>query len=119
MNLTRRPIYQKPDKAGKDPAYMARVAELPCCICEAFGEPQQSRTNVHHCIHGRYGSRKVPDTMTIPLCEGHHQGLIDTTKVAIHREPQEWARRYGPDVDWIAPTQDRLGNHEQIRGKTD
>lgn len=30
--------------AAKNPAYLARVRELPCCICEAFGEVQMSPT---------------------------------------------------------------------------
>ena len=30
----------KEPKAKPDPAYLARVRELPCCVCEAFGEPQ-------------------------------------------------------------------------------
>lgn len=108
MNLTGRPIYTKPDREAKDPAYLARVAALPCCICEAYGMQQLSRTAVHHCIHGRYGNRKVPDSMTVPLCEGHHQGLLDTTKIALHRDPDKWRAAYGADTDWIAPTQDRL-----------
>jgi len=51
----------------------------------------------------------VPDIMAVPLCEGHHQGLFDTSKLALHRAPSEWRNKYGPDTDWIAPTQDRLG----------
>jgi len=51
----------------------------------------------------------VPDAMAIPLCEGHHQGLWDKTKLALHQAPQEWRMKYGPDTDWVAPTQDKLG----------
>ena len=109
MNLTGRAPYQKPAKAAPNPAYLAKVRALPCCICQAFGERQTSATAAHHPIHGRYGARKVPDIMALPLCEGHHQGLFDTTKLAIHRAPSEWRNKYGPDTDWIAPTQDRLG----------
>ena len=62
---------------------------------------QLSHTQVHHCIHGRYGTRKAPDSETMPLCEGHHQGLRDTTKIALHREPKLWKATYGNDTDWI------------------
>lgn len=109
MNLTGQPIHQKPTKASSDPAYLARVRELPCVICQAHGEPQNSPTQAHHCIHGRGGNRKTPDRMAIPLCEGHHQGLFDRSKVALHVEPSRWKVLYGKDTDWIAVTQDRLG----------
>ena len=109
MNLANRPpLGLKAPKAKPDTAYLARVRELPCIICQEYGMRQTSPTAAHHPIMGRYGNRKVPDCMAIPLCEGHHQGLFDTTKVAVHREPERWQRLYGKDTDWIAPTQDRL-----------
>lgn len=110
MNLANRgPLGLRNQKPRPDPAYLARVHELPCCICEAFGEVQTSPTQAHHPIHGRFGSRRVPDRMAIPVCEGHHQGLVDTTKIALHREPERWRSLYGEDHDYIAATQDRLG----------
>jgi len=108
MNITGRPIYDKPAKSGKDPEYLARVRELPCVICFEFGEAQQSPTAAHHVIHDRFGARKTPDRMAIPLCEGHHQGLFDTSKTAIHQEPQKWRGQYGADHDWVSWTQDKL-----------
>jgi hypothetical protein len=110
MNLTQRPIYPKPEPAAPDLDHMGRVAELPCVICHEYGLPQNSRTTVHHVIHGRNGNRRVPDTMTIPLCEGHHQGLRDTTKVAVHRSPDKWKRLYGEDHEWLSWVERRLGN---------
>ena len=87
--------------SGKDPAYLAWLHTLPCVICWEWGLPQLSPTQAHHCIHGRHSFRKVPDRKSIPLCEGHHQGDFDTSKVALHREPAEWKRLYGADVEWI------------------
>ena len=110
MNI--RSVQQKPPKAKPDPAYLARVRELPCCICEAFGEQQLSPTSAHHVIHGRFGTRRTPDRMAIPLCEGHHQGLRDTSKLALHQEPSRWKRFYGEDHEWIAATQDKLAGEE-------
>jgi len=94
--------------------HMARVAELPCCICDAYGMPQISPTQVHHCIHGRYSTARRDDMMTIPLCEGHHQGMFDTSKLAIHREKRLWKEKYGPDTDYIERTIHRING-----GKTD
>lgn len=107
-NLTGQPPRAKEAREGRDPAYMARVAFLPCCICTEWGLPQMSPTQVHHCIHGRYSTRRAPDSMTIPLCEGHHQGLLDTSKLALHQAPSRWRREYGPDTDWISWTEERL-----------
>lgn len=102
------PIGPKPPKPAKDPAYLAKVRKLPCCICVAFGGPQLSPTAAHHVIHGRYSQIKSPDRMAIPLCEGHHQGQFDTSKIAIHREPDRWRWEYGLDTDYIAATQDAI-----------
>lgn len=98
----------KPPKPKKDKERLRRVAELPCCICEEYGLPQASPTQVHHCIHGRFSQKRTPDCMTIPLCEGHHQGLWDKTKIALHREPAAWREEYGDDVRWISWTEERL-----------
>ena len=110
MNLLNKPpLGLKNPKAKPNPKYLAKVRELPCCICEAFGYHQKSPTTAHHPIHDRFSTRKVPDEQAIPLCEGCHQGLRDTSKVAVHREPSKWKRLHGPDHDYIAITQDRLG----------
>lgn len=110
MTLSNRgPLGLRQPKPKPDHAYLSRVRELPCCICEAFGEPQRSPTQAHHPIHGRFSQRKVPDRMSIPLCEGHHQGDFDISKLALHREPDAWRKAYGEDHEWIAPTQDKLG----------
>ncbi len=108
-NIAGIPVRQKAEKVKRNPAYLERVRGLPCCICEAFGEWQMSPTSAHHPIHGRFSQRRVPDEMAIPLCEGHHQGLMDGSKVALHKEPSKWKRLYGEDHEWIAVTQDKLG----------
>lgn len=88
-------------KQGADPEHLSFVRSLPCCICHEYGLPQLSPTTAHHVIHGRYSTQKVPDCMTIPLCDGHHQGDFDTSKLAIHRGKETWAAEYGPDHHWI------------------
>jgi len=100
----RGPLGLKAPKAKKDPAYLARVVTLPCCICEAYGLVQVGRSYAHHTICGRYGSEKTPDAMTIPLCWSHHQGPF-----GIHTDKPAWVQEFGDDRDWIAPTQVKLG----------
>ena len=94
----------------KDKARMAAIAAMPCVICHEYGLPQASPTQVHHCIHGRNSmGKRAPDSMTIPLCEGHHQGLMDTSKIALHREPAQWRLHYGDDTRFISWVEERLG----------
>ena len=105
MNLLRQdPMGQKVPRPADDPAYLAQVRSLPCCICDSLGRPQEGPTFAHHCIHGRFSQRKAPDCMAIPLCHWHHQGTC-----GVHTIPTGWRRLYGEDTDWIAVTQDKLG----------
>ena len=96
----------RPHTGGK--AHMARVAQLPCVICVQHGYHQTSRTTVHHVICGRFSTHKSSDFDTIPLCEGHHQGMFDTSKTAIHRGKQTWVELYGPDTDYLPVVADML-----------
>jgi len=97
-NLAKKPPLGLKNKSRKkDDAYLQKVREKPCCVCKRFGEVQHSPTTAHHPIHDRHGTRKRPDQDAIPLCEGHHQGLWDNTKIAIHKEPKLWRETYGPD----------------------
>ena len=104
----RGPLGLKPARVAKDPLYLARVARLPCCVCEAFGEVQDTPTQVHHVICGRFGQRKTPDRMTIPLCAAHHL-TGEGGKLAIHSGKEAWVAKYGNDYDFTAATQDRVG----------
>ena len=92
----------------KDPDYIHRIHNLPCCVCVAFGFEQTSRTEAHHTICGRYSQRKTPDRQAIPLCDGHHQAKYDKTKLAIHNGKKSWVDVFGLDTDYIAATQDEL-----------
>ena len=116
MNLTGRPPFQKAAKVKPAPGYLAALHELPCVVCDAYGLQQNSPTTAHHWIMGRGGNRRTPDQEAIPLCDGHHQGTFDTTKIAIHREPERWRQAYGADHDYTAIVQDKI---EQEYGITD
>jgi len=103
-NLTGRKPYQKEGKPKKDEKYLQAIRQKPCCVCARFGEAQRSPTTAHHPIHDRHGTRKRSDRTAIPLCEGHHQGLWDTSKIALHKEPQLWRETYGPDYSYCEAT---------------
>lgn len=105
-----RPIYQKEERQPERPDYLAAVRGLPCVICDAWGMPQLSQTIAHHPICGRYGTRKAPDIAAIPLCDGHHQGDFDASKIAIHRERSAWVDWFGKDTEYIGITQDKLAH---------
>ena len=101
-------VEQKPAAKVKDPQYLSDLHDLPCCICEYYCMRQRSPTEAHHWIMGRGGSLKTPDGEAIPLCGGHHQGLRDTSKVAIHKSPDAWRRQFGDDGDWVSITQEKV-----------
>ena len=49
------------------------------------------------------------------LCNGHHEGDMETGKVAIPLDKALWVDTYGPDTDYLAITQDAVA---RLRGKT-
>jgi len=110
--IDRPPLGLKQPKAKRDPKRLARVAELPCVVCYFYGLPCSSPVQVHHCIHGRYSQARAPDSATIPLCEGHHQGEFDNTQLAVHRNKAEWELKFGPDTDFIEWTNKELEESE-------
>ena len=83
---------------------------MRCCVCQRFGEVQNSPTTAHHPIHDRYSTRKRSDGEAIPLCEGHHQGLWDNSKIAIHKEPKLWQETYG----LIGPILSKIQTHKRL-----
>lgn len=77
-------------KPKADRQHLAKVAALPCVICASWP------VHVHHCISGRYGQRKAPDSDTIPLCPDCHQG-----PEGIHASKRAWEERHGPDTGFL------------------
>ena len=103
-NLTGRPpLGQKRGKPerGTDAAkaHMAAVARLGCVCCGA------RPVELHHCISGRYGSRKASDFDTIPLCVEHHRGAT-----GIHASKRDWEALWGMDTDYLPAVQFALAN---------
>jgi len=85
--------------------YMGDVKCLPCVV---YGAPPPSI--VHHCIHGRFSSKRASDFDTIPLCEAHHEhGWPD----GIHTSKTAWAAKYGPDTGFIKQTRNAVDEMRQ------
>lgn len=81
--------------------HLSKVAAFGCLCCAIDGRGWQP-ANIHHIREGYGIGQRAPHTETLPLCEGHHQGLLDTTKLAFHRRPAEWRARYGQERELVA-----------------
>lgn len=83
--------------AGK--RWMGRVAQLGCAICGT------SPVAVHHIREGQGASQRAQDTLTIPLCPEHHQGMS-----GIHGLGRKgfYARYKRDELDLLADTIERL-----------
>ena len=94
--VSRKKAARRQSKEGQSGLrYMRAVKQLGCCVC---GMPPPS--DAHHCISGRYGTRKASDFETIPLCRNCHQDGPN----AIHRAKASWEAIHGPDTGHIKPT---------------
>jgi len=101
MNLMGKPPPGlKPPKVRRNPAHLARVAQLPCVCC--WARPVQ----VHHCIHGRHSQRRVPDEQTIPLCVRCHAEL--------HNFPADWKAQYGLDYEHLPLVESMLAGEVNL-----
>jgi len=54
---------------------------------------------------------------TIPLCDGHHQGMFDTSKTAVHREPDAFKAKYGTDKELSENYRHALGHIRKAWGE--
>jgi hypothetical protein len=82
---------------------MAKVAQLPCCVCGAWP------VHVHHKT-GAGMALKASDFDTMPLCPLHHQ--FGGYGVAIHAGQRTWEAKYGPQDDFIAATRELVAKKE-------
>lgn len=92
---SRPPLGLKADRPKRNPDRLARIAAMPCIVCDNLGLKQRSPTQVHHCIQGRYSQRRANDNETIPLCRGHHQGAPGF--ISVHGSPAAFRALTGGD----------------------
>ncbi len=95
-----KPVKRKKAKRAKS-ARTALIHNCPCVVCHKYGELQTSPTREHHWITGRFSGLRTSNEETLPLCDGHHQGELDSDKIAIHRNPDDWEEAYGRDYDLL------------------
>lgn len=112
-SMKRKPMKCKPVKRKKEnsnPAYMERVAQLGCIICERLGYGWIA-AEVHHKRTGAGAGLRAKDTDTCPLCPTHHRG-----EYGIHHLGRKVFEKLFDvtEIDLIVLTQQRLGYSEAI-----
>ena len=82
-------------------AYMARVRELPCVLCQKIGTLQDTPTAAHHA----FDTAARSDWLTVAICHYHHQGAGGFH----HLGEREFNRRYRTsEAELLAMTIERL-----------
>lgn len=89
-----------PHATKEEKAHVARVAEMDCKACIKDGVPP-APTCIHHIRSGYGTAQRASNYEVLPLCEGHHQGLLDATKLAFHQAPRTWQLRYGTEIELL------------------
>lgn len=84
------------DRPGMDPAHLALVRLLPCCVCRL-----KPPVDPHHLKSGT-GERgmglRSTDKWAVPLCRAHHD---DVERVGAKNE-REWFLQFGIDPHTLA-----------------
>ena len=100
-----------PTKAERQ--HMSRVAALGCWCCLMDGH-RGVTAQLHHIREGYGMGQRASHFEVIPLCEGHHQGLIDATKRAFHQSPKLWRARYGMEREVLRAVLETLDLMEAV-----
>ena len=85
---------------AKEKLHLNKVARIGCYCCRVDGLGEVPAM-IHHIREGKGMGQRASHFETIPLCEGHHQGNWDTSKLAFHRSPRKWRERYGRESDIV------------------
>lgn len=85
-------------------AHMARIAQMPCALCQELGVEQSTPTQVHHIRTGQGMAQRASDHLTIPLCYDCHQGDL-----GIHGDRTLLRIAKAEELDLLAATIARLG----------
>lgn len=82
----------------KEKAYLDKVAQLGCLICQ---KPAQ----IHHIREGQGIAMRSSNYLVIPLCQEHHTGPF-----SIHHSKREFENIYGSELDLLAQTIELTSN---------
>lgn len=86
---------------SKEKLHLKKVARLGCYCCRVdYGV--ETPAMIHHIREGMGMGQRASHFQTIGLCEGHHQGNFDTTKLAFHCSPKKWREKYGRESEIVA-----------------
>lgn len=97
---------------------MGRVVRLGCEACRLDGVLRAA--NLHHIREGYGAQQRASHWEVIPLCEGHHQGMLarkpgEPKLIAFHGAERTFKARYGNEVELLEGIWKRLGmNIEQL-----
>lgn len=81
---------------AKEREYMARVKQLPCCVC--LPNEQSTPTEVHHITEGM---RRVGNFYCLPLCRVHHANVHRLGRIEVRRL-WDWVNQtLGIERTWI------------------
>ena len=102
----------------EEQAHMDAVRELGCIACDIDGAWSPT-PEIHHVKRRpdgqKYGyGQKAPHYRVLPLCEGHHRGMWDTTKQAFHKNPDAFEARYGNENELLALIDAKLGKPSNV-----
>lgn len=61
---------------SKTKRHKDKVASLPCQLCKALGQTQETRTEVHHMRTGQGMAQRASDFLAIALCSDCHRGPL-------------------------------------------
>lgn len=81
-------------------AYMDRVAQLGCVLCQELGQQPTGRITLHHPREGQGGAQRSPNWLVIPLCQDCHQGEHN----GFHGRRAMWKLARWDEMDALAAT---------------
>lgn len=86
--------------------HLARIAAMPCIVCEKVFHIYEPRVQVHH-VRVKTGWGRDGHMNTIPLCMEHHTG-----KTGVHSVSREiFEHMYGfSEIGFLEIVKQRIGN---------
>lgn len=74
--FTQTRVKHRRPREGSDPAYLARVRQMPCCAAR-LSSCEGTAVDAHHAGPRPGVAMKAHDRTAVPLCRHHHQRFHD------------------------------------------